>query len=140
MSPIHRSLSHRHRLANLFAPATITASAIAAPSGIINRQGRIAVGGVNHDGPGHFKFALVGPLPETVSTAVGKAVENGGFVTAINVTEPSNGYLTAPQCPRTRIARIHAFMRHPGSSSAAARQASPDIVSPPPHPDRTPVR
>lgn len=29
------------------------------PPGIINHQGRIAVSGVNHDGPGYFKFALV---------------------------------------------------------------------------------
>jgi hypothetical protein len=29
------------------------------PPGLINHQGRIAVNGVNHDGPGFFKFSLV---------------------------------------------------------------------------------
>lgn len=33
--------------------------AAAEPPGIINHQGRIAVSGVNHSGPGYFKFALV---------------------------------------------------------------------------------
>ncbi|MCB1204185.1 MAG: tail fiber domain-containing protein [Verrucomicrobiae bacterium] len=31
----------------------------AEPPGIINHQGRIAVSGVNHSGPGYFKFALL---------------------------------------------------------------------------------
>ncbi|MBL9157919.1 MAG: tail fiber domain-containing protein [Verrucomicrobiales bacterium] len=31
----------------------------AEPPGIINHQGRIAISGVNHSGPGYFKFALV---------------------------------------------------------------------------------
>lgn len=35
------------------------------PPGIINHQGRIAVSGVNHDGAGYFKFALVNATGDT---------------------------------------------------------------------------
>ena len=52
------------------------ANSLAAP-GVLNHQGRIAVGGVNFDGAGHFKFALV-DAAGTVSLWSNDASSTGG--------------------------------------------------------------
>jgi hypothetical protein len=66
---------------------------------ILNYQGRIAVRGVNFDGTGQFKFALVDggttTTPET-RTATGTAVVTSGFVTSITLADGGAGYTSAP--------------------------------------------
>ncbi len=66
---------------------------------LINYQGRVAVDGVNFDGAGSFKFALVDggtSVTPSVSTATGTTVVNSGFVTGITITHGGQGYITAP--------------------------------------------
>ena len=58
-------------------------------------QGRIAVTGVNFNGTGQFKFALVN-APETPVQATATATVSGGMVTGINVTNGGNAYPSAP--------------------------------------------
>jgi hypothetical protein len=54
---------NQRRLLTLLAGAALLASHLSAqvPPQQINYQGRVVVGGVNFNGPGQFKFALVGP-------------------------------------------------------------------------------
>jgi hypothetical protein len=89
--------SIRRLLATAFLALTVTAAA-QVPN-ILNYQGRIAVRGVNFDGTGQFKFALVDggttTTPET-RTATGTAVVTSGFVTSINLTDGGAGYTSAP--------------------------------------------
>jgi len=58
---------------------------------IITYQGRIAVGGVNFNGSGKFKFAFV-----KGGMASGFAVVAGGVVTAVSITNGGGGYVTVP--------------------------------------------
>ena len=46
-------------LHSLACALALLSDSVAAPPQVINHQGRIAVGGTNFDGSGHFKFALV---------------------------------------------------------------------------------
>ena len=89
--------SIRRLLAAAFLSLAVTAAA-QVPN-ILNYQGRIAVRGVNFDGTGQFKFALVDggttTMPET-RTATGTAVVTSGFVTSINLTDGGAGYTSAP--------------------------------------------
>jgi hypothetical protein len=66
---------------------------------ILNYQGRIAVRGVNFEGNGQFKFALVdGGTTTTPATrmATGTAVINSGFVTSITLLDGGVGYTSTP--------------------------------------------
>jgi hypothetical protein len=66
---------------------------------ILNYQGRIAVRGVNFDGNGQFKFALVDGGTTTTPatrTATGTAVINSGFVTSITLIDGGVGYTSEP--------------------------------------------
>lgn len=66
---------------------------------IFNYQGRIAVQGVNFDGSGQFKFALVDGGTTTTPaarTATGTAVITSEFVTSITLTDGGAGYTSDP--------------------------------------------
>lgn len=65
--------------------------------GILNHQGRVSVGGVNFEGTGNFKFALVSPGTNVSVYARATATVTSGFVTSITVTEGGSGYATAPE-------------------------------------------
>jgi hypothetical protein len=89
--------SIRRLLAAAFLALTVTAAA-QVPN-ILNYQGRIAVRGVNFDGTGQFKFALVDggtTTTPTTRTATGTAVVTSGFVTSITLTDGGAGYTSAP--------------------------------------------
>lgn len=83
----------------LGAALLLTSTAIAQVPNILNYQGRIAVRGVNFDGTGQFKFALVDggtTTTPTTRTATGTAVVTSGFVTSITLTDGGAGYVSAP--------------------------------------------
>ncbi len=63
---------------------------------IINYQGRIAVGSVNFDGTGQFKFALVDKGTDVGAQATAMAVRTGSFITSVTVTNGGAGYTSAP--------------------------------------------
>ena len=66
---------------------------------LINYQGRVAVDGVNFDGAGQFKFALVDGGTNTTpthTTTTGSVQVVNGFVVGITVTDGGNGYVTPP--------------------------------------------
>ena len=83
----------------LFSALLFSKTAIAQAPNILNYQGRIAVRGVNFDGNGQFKFALVDGGTTTTPatrTATGTAVINSGFVTSITLIDGGVGYTAAP--------------------------------------------
>ncbi len=66
---------------------------------VLTYQGRIVSAGVNFDGTGQFKFALVDGGTTNIPgarTATATAVVNSGFVTSIIVNDGGDGYTTAP--------------------------------------------
>lgn len=63
---------------------------------LVNYQGRVAVGGINFDGSGQFKFALVDGGTNTSVQAAATANLSGAFVTSVNVTSQGVGYTSAP--------------------------------------------
>jgi hypothetical protein len=75
--------SIRRLLATAFLALAVTAAALV--PNILNYQGLIAVRGVNFDGTGLFKFALMDggtTTTPTTRTATGTAVVTSGFVTS----------------------------------------------------------
>ena len=66
------------------------------PPGIVNHQGRIAVNGVNHHGPGHFKFSLVKDAGEGTEAVLwhhdGTALGTAEPDTALNLTVSKGHY------------------------------------------------
>ena len=70
--------------------------------GIINYQGRVASGGVNFNGTGQFKFALVGAAANVnqqataIPVVMGLGDGMGPRVTAINITNGGSGYTSVP--------------------------------------------
>ncbi len=62
----------------------------------LSYQGRVAVGTANFNGTGQFKFALVDPGNNPSEQAEGEAERTGSFITAVNVTVPGKGYVSAP--------------------------------------------
>ncbi len=83
----------------LFSALLFSKTAIAQTPNILNYQGRIAVRGVNFDGNGQFKFALVDGGTTTTPatrTASGTAVITSGFVTSITLIDGGVGYTSAP--------------------------------------------
>lgn len=66
---------------------------------LINYQGRVATAGVNFDGQGQFKFALVDGGTNTtpqVRTATATAIVINKFVMDYTVTDGGAGYTSAP--------------------------------------------
>lgn len=62
----------------------------------LHYQGRVSVQGVNFNGPGQFKFALVDAGTPFGSTATATAVTDGDAVTAVNLDSSGSGYTTPP--------------------------------------------
>ncbi len=93
-----RSLSRAAGCLSLI--AVLLASAAPARAQIpqlINYQGRVAVGGVNFEGIGQFKFALVdGVGVDTSRQAKATATVVDGVVTGVTVTDGGAGYTSAP--------------------------------------------
>ena len=59
---------------------------------LINYQGRVAVGGVNFDGAGQFKFALVEGAGVNTSRPA-TATLTGSSVTSVTVTDGGAGWI-----------------------------------------------
>src|SRR5262245_38488478 len=60
---------------------------------LLHYQGRVTVGGVNHDGPGYFKFALVDSGANQNRTATATCtISSNGRVTGATVTSGGRGY------------------------------------------------
>jgi hypothetical protein len=76
--------------------ALIGIPATAAVPQLINYQGRVAVGGVNFDGSGDFKFALVDKGVDANAQATANAVNSSGFITSYNILDGGSGYLVVP--------------------------------------------
>jgi hypothetical protein len=66
------------------------------PPGIINHQGRIAVSGVNHDGPGYFKFALVNATGNITYWSNDATSIAGAAPTAAIETPVTGGHYSVP--------------------------------------------
>jgi hypothetical protein len=64
---------------------------------LLNYQGRVASGGVNFEGTGQFKFALVDGGTNTSRPATATVTVSGGFVTIVTVTDGGSGYMEAPR-------------------------------------------
>jgi N-acetylneuraminic acid mutarotase len=74
-------------------------TALAQVPQLINYQGRVAVAGVNFDGSGQFKFALIDGGTSTtpqVRTATATATVANNFVVDYTVTDGGAGYTSAP--------------------------------------------
>lgn len=69
----------------------------AEPPGILNHQGRVSVGGVNFEGTGCFKFALVDRGLNTSRGAMVIPTVTSGFVTSITVIDGGAGYVSTPE-------------------------------------------
>jgi hypothetical protein len=63
---------------------------------LVNYQGRVAVNGVNFNGPGAFRFALVNAGVNVSVQATATAVRTGAFITSVSVTHGGAGYGVAP--------------------------------------------
>ena len=73
------------------------ATAMSAVPEMLHHQGRVAVNGVNFNGSGKFKFALVdGGTQTTATLATATANVVSGFVVGYTVTNGGSGYTTAP--------------------------------------------
>ena len=66
------------------------------PPGIINHQGRIAVSGVNHDGAGYFKFALVNAAGDTTFWSNDATGSAGAAPAAAIETPVTGGHYSVP--------------------------------------------
>ena len=88
----------------LISALLISKAAVSQIPNILNYQGRIAVRGMNFDGTGQFKFALVDGGTTTTPiarTATGTAVITSSFVTSITVSDGGAGYTGAPSVTLT---------------------------------------
>ncbi|MCX6880863.1 MAG: hypothetical protein NTW21_44745 [Verrucomicrobia bacterium] len=75
----------------------LAATAMSAVPEMLHHQGRVAVNGVNFNGSGMFKFALVnGGTQSTGTQATATATVVSGFVVGYTVTGGGSGYTTAP--------------------------------------------
>jgi hypothetical protein len=79
--------------------------------GVIDHQGRIAVGGVPFQGEGQFKFALVDGGLDQARTALGTATVNSGFITEVQVTDGGRGYTSPPTILITSASGSNAVLR-----------------------------
>jgi hypothetical protein len=79
----------------------------AEPPGIINHQGRISVDGVNHNGPGFFKFSLVNETGEiTFWSNDGSSVAGSAPATAIE-SPVASGHYSVPLGDTTYHAKMN---------------------------------
>jgi hypothetical protein len=64
---------------------------------LLNYQGRVAVGGQNHDGTGYFKFAIIDGGSNQNRTATATAsVSGSNRISGITVTDGGSGYTSPP--------------------------------------------
>jgi len=63
---------------------------------LLNHQGRVAVSGINFEGTGQFKFALVDGGIDVSRLATATPVITGGVVVSVTVIDGGAGYTTAP--------------------------------------------
>jgi len=70
---------------------------LAAVPGILNYQGKIATEGVNFEGTGNFKFALVDGGTALSQRATVTAVIAFGFVVNASIDNPGSGYTDVPE-------------------------------------------
>ena len=82
-------------VAFLFLCATAHFAAAQVP-GLLNYQGRVAVGGTNFTGTGQFKFALVDAGTNATRQATAAAHRSGQFVFTVDVADGGAGYASAP--------------------------------------------
>ncbi len=73
---------------------------------LLNYQGRISVGGTNYEGPGQFKFALVGKQANTGSRQATATAEIffGGLIYNLVIMDGGAGYFTPPRVTFTHPA------------------------------------
>jgi N-acetylneuraminic acid mutarotase len=90
--PMKKSIRFFAIMTNLLGSSILPA----AVPGTINYQGRVAVQGVNFNGTGLFKFALVDAGTPFGDTATATAVVAGGAVTAVNVDQTGTNYASPP--------------------------------------------
>ncbi len=83
-------------LSGLLAAALLCIPATAQVPQLLNYQGRVAVGGLNFDGTGQFKFALVDGGTNTSRQATAAPVVTVGFITSVTVIDGGAGYTSAP--------------------------------------------
>jgi N-acetylneuraminic acid mutarotase len=65
--------------------------------GLLNYQGKLATDGVNFDGVGNFKFALVDGGADASQAASATAVIAFGFVVNASIDNPGSGYTEVPE-------------------------------------------
>ena len=94
---------------------------------LINYQGRVAVGGVNFDGAGQFKFALVDSGTNTSRQATATATVTSGFVTSVAVNDGGAGYTAASNATVSATSGSGAVLQCVVTSGAISRI---NIVSP----------
>ncbi|MCF7676551.1 MAG: hypothetical protein K9M97_14470, partial [Akkermansiaceae bacterium] len=63
---------------------------------LLHHQGRVAVDGVNFNGTGQFKFALVDAGTDVSRQATATPVISNGYLTGVTVTDGGAGYASAP--------------------------------------------
>lgn len=64
---------------------------------LLNYQGRVTVGGVNHQGTGWFKFSLVdGGVNQNRMATAKVAVDGSGALSGVEVLDGGRGYVTPP--------------------------------------------
>jgi hypothetical protein len=76
--------------------AFLAGTSLAQVPQIVSYQGRVAVGALNFEGSGGFKFALVNGGPGSSVQATALAVRFASLITAVNVTNAGAGYESAP--------------------------------------------
>jgi hypothetical protein len=106
--------AHRLSVTSLFLALSVTLLApnrSEAGPGVIDHQGRVAVGGTPFHGEGQFKFALVNGGLDQARTASGTASVNSGFITEVQVTDGGRGYASPPNIVITSASGSNAVLR-----------------------------
>jgi len=97
---VRQRVSENHNIRRCLATAALVLALQGTSSSqvplIMNYQGRVDVGGVNFDGTGQFRFAIVDQGTNTSLQATATATVTSGFVTSIVVTDGGSGYTSAP--------------------------------------------
>ncbi len=98
--PLHRRLQAALALAAFLVQSLAPFAPAQQSSGVpqlLNYQGRVTVGGVNHQGTGWFKFSLVDGGTNQNRTATARVSVNGaGEINGVEVTDGGSGYVTPP--------------------------------------------
>lgn len=91
---------HTHRIPVSLRAAVLSFASVLSASAqvphLLHHQGRVAVAGVNFNGTGQFKFALVDAGTNLSRTATATATVAGGLITSVTVTDGGAGYTAIP--------------------------------------------